>query len=102
VLLGIGEDGHVASLFPGQVPPPGELVHAIFNSPKPPPERVSLSVEALCNTRDLLILVTGEEKREAVAAWRRGEVLPVAQICQQVPVGAKVLIDRAAFLRDEN
>jgi 6-phosphogluconolactonase len=96
VLLGIGEDGHVASLFPGQVHPSGELVHAIFNSPKSPPERVSLSIEALCNTRDLLILVTGKEKREAVVAWRRGELLPVTQICRQVPVGAEVLIDRAA------
>jgi 6-phosphogluconolactonase len=96
VLLGIGEDGHVASLFPGQVQPLGELVHTIFNSPKPPSERVSLSVETLCNTRDLLILVTGKEKREAVAAWRQGKILPVTQICRQVPVGAEVLIDRAA------
>jgi 6-phosphogluconolactonase len=95
VLLGIGEDGHTASLFPKHEYSTEELVHAVFNAPKPPPERVSLSVEALCNCHELLFLVTGAEKREAVAAWRRGEKLPVAQIR---PAGrATVLIDKALW-----
>jgi len=94
VLLGLGEDGHTASLFPKHHHPQDELVHAVFNAPKPPPERVSLSVSALGNTHELLFLVTGASKRAAVAAWRRGENLPIAQI---PPVaGATVLIDRAA------
>jgi 6-phosphogluconolactonase len=95
VLLGMGEDGHTASLFPGHRHPQNELVHAVFNAPKPPPERVSLSVAALCNTRELLFLVTGAWKRDAVDQWRRGEILPIAQI--QPAAGATVLIDRAAF-----
>jgi len=92
VLLGMGEDGHTASLFPGQQHLENELVHAIYNAPKPPPERISLSVSALSNTHELLFLVTGAEKREAVAAWRRGENLPIAQIKPRA--GATVLIDR--------
>lgn len=99
VLLGMGEDGHTASLFPGQQHPPGELVHAVFASPKPPPERVSLSAKALGHTRELLFLITGAGKREAVAAWRRGRALPVAGIH---PGGrGEVLIDRAAFGDDD-
>jgi 6-phosphogluconolactonase len=97
VLLGMGEDGHTASLFPGHRHCEDELVHAVFNAPKPPPERVSLSVAALCNSGDLLFLVTGAGKREAVAQWRRGDNVPIAQI--QPAGGATVLIDRAAFGR---
>ncbi len=95
VLLGMGEDGHTASLFPEQQHPENELVHAIYNAPKPPRERISLSISALSNTHELLFFVTGAEKREAVAAWRRGENLPVAQIKPRA--GATVLIDRAAY-----
>ena len=97
VLLGMGEDGHTASLFPRQQLPENELVHAIYNAPKPPPERVSLSISALSNTQELLFLVTGAGKRKAVAAWRRGENLPIAQI--KPKAGATVLIDREARAR---
>ncbi len=95
VLLGMGEDGHTASLFPGHVHSSDELAHAVFDSPKPPSERVSLSAEALGNCRDLLFLVTGAGKREAVTAWKAGADLPIAAIH---PVGTgTVLIDRAAL-----
>lgn len=93
VLLGLGEDGHTASLFPGHTHPAGEWVHAIYAAPKPPPERVSLSATALSNTRQLLFLVTGVNKRAAVTAWQRGDQLPAAQICPQA--GVDVLLDRA-------
>ncbi len=80
VLLGMGEDGHTASLFPQHSYTGDDCVHAVFNAPKPPAERVSLSRRALSTTNVLMIIVTGAGKREAVLQWHKGEVLPVAQI----------------------
>lgn len=81
VLLGLGEDGHTASLFPGH---PFEVDNAaaiaVFDAPKPPPERVSLSASRLAKTRQLIFLVTGAGKRTAVDAWRQGQPIPASQI----------------------
>jgi 6-phosphogluconolactonase len=93
VLLGMGEDGHTASLFPGQAHTESESVHAVHDAPKPPPERVSLSRSALGDAREILILVTGEGKRDALRRWRAGEPLPVASI--RGPGGVDVLLDQA-------
>jgi 6-phosphogluconolactonase len=94
VLLGMGEDGHTASLFPGHPVPEGPLVIAVQGAPKPPPERVSLTPHALAASHEMLILITGAEKQEAVRAWRRGVSLPVARVAPQGR--ARVLIDEAA------
>lgn len=80
VLLGMGEDGHTASLFPGHGIPTGPLVIPVHGAPKPPPERVSLTPRALAATENLLILVTGSGKRAALDAWGRGEDLPVVRV----------------------
>jgi len=80
VLLGIGEDGHTASLFPGDTHVDTESVHAVHNAPKPPPERVSLSRASLSNSRQVLVLVSGTAKHTALQAWRTGEALPIAGI----------------------
>jgi 6-phosphogluconolactonase len=95
VILGLGEDGHAASLFPGHAHDPAQAVHAVFNAPKPPPDRVSLSAASLANTRKLLVLVSGAGKREAVQRWRDAEALPITQI--QPMAGVEVLIDAAAW-----
>jgi 6-phosphogluconolactonase len=94
VLLGMGEDGHTASLFPGQQHPADQLVHAVHNAPKPPPDRVSLSASALSEAREVLILVTGAGKRAAILGWRAGERLPIANIGG--PAQVDVLLDKAA------
>lgn len=94
VLLGMGEDGHTASLFPRHTIPEHELVIPVFGAPKPPPERVSLTPGALSSCRKMLVLVTGAGKREALAAWRRGADLPVSRVA--AAGGALVLMDRAA------
>jgi 6-phosphogluconolactonase len=94
VLLGMGEDGHTASLFPGHVHPAGEPVHAVSDAPKPPSARVSLSREALSDSREVLILITGAGKRAAVQRWRAGEDLPIAHITARHHL--RVLIDRDA------
>lgn len=95
VLLGMGEDGHTASLFPEHVNSATETVHTVYNSPKPPPERISLSANTLANTRRLLFIVTGAGKWPAVQQWQAGEALPVATIAPQV--GVEIYIDNAAL-----
>lgn len=94
VLLGMGEDGHTASLFPGHQHDAQRLVVAVDHAPKPPPERVSLNFTALQQTRELLLLITGAGKRDAVRRWRNGEALPVAML--NCDAGIDVLIDDAA------
>ncbi len=80
VLLGMGEDGHTASLFPGHVHQSDELTHAVYNSPKPPPERVTISAKALSDSQRVIFLITGGNKQDAVKQWRSGCNLPVATI----------------------
>jgi 6-phosphogluconolactonase len=69
VLLGVGPDGHVASLFPGfaQVHEQDRRCVEVFDSPKPPPERISLTFPALNHTRATWFLVSGDGKADAVA-----------------------------------
>lgn len=68
VMLGMGPDGHVASLFPGfpQLDVDDRIAVPVVGSPKPPPERVSLTFPALNRTRAVWFMVTGEGKAEAV------------------------------------
>ncbi|SDW22060.1 6-phosphogluconolactonase [Thiocapsa roseopersicina] len=80
ILLGMGEDGHTASLFPGHVTPTDVLASPVHEAPKPPPDRVTLTPLAFASAPERLILVTGAGKRKALAAWRRGADLPVARI----------------------
>jgi 6-phosphogluconolactonase len=69
VLLGLGPDGHVASLFPGfaQLDVEDETVVAVTGSPKPPPERISLTFPTLRRTAEVWFLVSGQDKAAAVA-----------------------------------
>jgi len=97
VLLGLGEDGHTASLFPEQDMGSGRDapdVLPVFDAPKPPPDRISLSAQRLSRARQVLFLVTGEAKREAVNRWRRNETIPAAVISASSEL--MVLADRAA------
>ena len=91
VLLGVGEDGHVNSLFPGHKALKSEaLTVGIHDSPKPPPQRVTMTFEAIRDAGRVIIIATGAGKAEAIAMARRGET-PSGMIA-----GARWLIDRAA------
>ena len=71
VVLGIGPDGHVASLFPSSPAlraPEDQLCLGVRDSPKPPPERITLSLPVLRAARGCLLLATGASKADAVDA----------------------------------
>jgi 6-phosphogluconolactonase len=83
VLLGLGEDGHTASLFPNHdwgTTPDSPAALPVHNAPKPPPDRVSLSAQRLSAARQVMFLVTGETKLKAVNSWRNGVSIPAAAI----------------------
>lgn len=97
VLLGLGEDGHTASLFPGDYWGEGDAapdVLAVRGAPKPPPERVTLSAKRLSNSSRVLFLVTGQSKQGAVARWRQGDRIPASVVQSKMVV--EVLLDAAA------
>jgi len=94
VLLGLGEDGHTASLFPGHDPglalgTPDAI--AVHDSPKPPPQRVSLSARRLSAARQVVFLVTGAGKKQAVHDWRSGVGIPAAAIAP--PGGVDIYLE---------
>ncbi|HZW26351.1 MAG TPA: 6-phosphogluconolactonase [Gallionella sp.] len=91
-LLGMGEDGHTASLFPGNPATASrDAVVAVFGAPKPPPERVSLGMATLNAARHKLFLVAGAGKRAALERIEQGEPLPAA-----IVKDAEWYLDRAA------
>lgn len=67
VLLGMGPDGHTASLFPGH-PDYSGSVAVVYESPKPPPVRLTLTLDTIRQARHVLFLVTGTDKAETLKA----------------------------------
>ena len=99
VLLGVGEDGHVASLFPGhasalQNTPP---VIAVFDSPKPPVNRLSLAFGVLVSAREVIVAAFGNGKAGVMqqALEEAASPLPVARIIREAQ-GVHVLLDHEA------
>lgn len=83
VMLGMGPDGHVASLFPGfpQVEVEDEIAVSVTGSPKPPPNRISLTVPALSRAQRVWFVVASEEKLPvAERAISGDQSLPVAHV----------------------
>jgi 6-phosphogluconolactonase len=79
--LGMGEDGHTASLFPGnKALLDTRTVVPVYDSPKPPVERVSLSIATLKRANCKVVLVAGIEKAPIIARIKSGESLPINRI----------------------
>ncbi len=98
VYLGMGEDGHTASLFPGKptLHDMGSIVLDVIDSPKPPPERVTLGLKPIQQSRRLITVALGAGKVEMVRRLREGDAsLPITLAMQGHP-DAVLLLDRAA------
>jgi 6-phosphogluconolactonase len=98
VFLGMGEDGHTASLFPGKVSlaDAESVVLDITDSPKPPPERVTLGLKPIRESGMLIAVVLGAGKAERVRQLRDGdESLPITLAMKGHP-HAVLLVDKAA------
>lgn len=94
LMLGVGPDGHVASLFPGysQLKVTDVAAVAVHDSPKPPPTRISLTFPQLDRAHEVWFVVSGEDKAEAVGQALSGGDVPAAH-----PKG----LDRTLWLLDE-
>lgn len=102
VLLGVGPDGHVASLFPGHPAQLSDeaLALAVHDSPKPPPTRVSLSLGCLSRAREVWFVVAGEDKAEAVRRGTQGAPAAESTAAQVSAQGRTLwLLDPAAASR---
>ena len=75
LILGMGPDGHVASLFPGHdaLTVTGVATVGVHGSPKPPPERVSLTFDAINAAQEVWLVVSGAEKAAPVASALAGD-----------------------------
>ncbi|MCG6152958.1 6-phosphogluconolactonase [Leptospira bandrabouensis] len=82
-ILGIGEDGHTASLFPendlGQNSSSADVL-PIYNSPKFPKERISLSLNKINQSNHVLFLVSGNGKKEIIQKIKAGYVCPATKV----------------------
>jgi 6-phosphogluconolactonase len=96
LMLGVGPEGHVASIFPESPAAyaTGSVV-AVRNSPKPPPTRVSLTFSAIQAAREVWVLASGAEKADAVAEALSG----VSQ--DKLPAAGARGRDRTLFLLDQ-
>ncbi len=97
--LGLGEDGHTASLFPGHewgsVPGSPDTL-AVFDAPKAPQHRVSMSAVRLSRSRQVMFLVSGKSKHMVVAKWRKGNNIPARAI---MPIaGVDVLLESSLLV----
>ena len=82
-LLGLGEDGHTASLFSGDLTggePGAPDVVPVHPAPKPPASRVTLSAARLARSHSVHLIVSGKEKREVLTQLRNGANLPIRSV----------------------
>jgi 6-phosphogluconolactonase len=96
LMLGIGPDGHCASLFPGRTEVDDErLAVAVRDSPKPPPTRITMTGRVLGNADEVWWVAAGPEKAEAVANAVRGADV------HDVPAAGPRGLSRTLWLLDE-
>jgi len=84
IFLGMGEDGHVASLFPGESPPGPEPVYRPVTASKPPPQRITLSYTAIAAAKEVWVLASGSGKEDALrSSLKPGATTPLGRVLEQ-------------------
>ena len=100
-LLGVGEDGHIASIFPRRSSAPADSsdpVIAIYDAPKPPARRLTLSFPVLAGAAAVIVIALGATKAAVMRAALDGTGdTPIAELLRRAP-SSLVLLDRAAAL----
>jgi 6-phosphogluconolactonase len=99
-ILGVGPDGHVASLFPGIADIDDQRnIFAITDSPKPPAVRISFTMKFLNEAREIWIVAAGEGKADAVAKIIEGDLsIPASYVSAQQRT--RLIVDQAAFFTE--
>ena len=99
LMLGVGPDGHVASLFPGHpaLDVEDQVAVGVPDSPKPPPERITLTFAALNHARTVFFVVSGEEKAGAVVRALAGDGAPGASV-HETPARGITVAEQVWFL----
>jgi 6-phosphogluconolactonase len=96
LLLGMGPDGHIASLFPGHdgLAAGGTGAVGVYECPKPPPERVTLTYDAIHAAREVWVVASGAEKAAAVESALAGDPI------EKTPASGAVGTERTLWLLD--
>jgi 6-phosphogluconolactonase len=99
-ILGLGPDGHVASLFPGVADLDDQRnIFAITDSPKPPAVRLSFTMKFINEAQEVWIVAAGESKAEAVAKIMEGDLsIPASYVSARVRT--RLIVDQAAFFAE--
>jgi 6-phosphogluconolactonase len=99
-VLGLGPDGHVASLFPGMTNIDDQRrVIAIENSPKPPAERISFSMAMINSAEEVWIVAAGESKADAVTKIIEGDLsIPASYV--RGNSHTRLIVDTEAFFSE--
>ena len=97
-IIGVGPDGHIASLFPNAIyPDEKRKAFAITNSPKPPSSRVTFSLNEINSAKEIWVVASGDSKSEAIEGFMDGDMnLPVSHLN-----ASRLLVDAAAFGAEE-
>ena len=99
-ILGLGPDGHVASLFPGVADLDDQRkIFAITDSPKPPASRISFTMKFINEAKEVWIVAAGESKGEAVAKIIEADLsIPASYV--SAAARTRLIVDQAAFLAE--